>query len=130
MLRALFVALALLSTGAAHADYQSGSASKSCSGHIDGEYFYAYTYQYVYFQGRKIVQENHNFNLTGPFSGERFQLRNLSGPHVIYESARYFLAVPWQDGASIQYRPKFREDHIRGPEEGRSRRGGWQTLCR
>lgn len=127
MLRALVLATLMLTSTLARAE--SGSSSISCSGHIDGQYFYAYTYQYVYYRGRSIEQEQHQFQFQGFLDGENFRIRNLSGPHVIYESANYFLAVPFQSAAALKFREKYNDD-IRGPDErGRGSRG-WQTLCR
>jgi hypothetical protein len=105
----------------------TSALSKACSGKIKtcdhgsciDQPFYAYTYQFASVVGRKLVSESHTLSVSGELgTTDDYELRGVTGGHVIYEGPRYFLAAPYRAGGRSFAKAKL------GPVSG------WRTLCR
>jgi hypothetical protein len=77
--------------------------SKSCSGRIDGDYFYLYAYQYAYVYDGKVISESHSFSMTGLGNSSEYVLdtKEVHGNHLVYRGPKGFLLVPFVSGESI-----------------------------
>lgn len=96
--------LICLSFLSATAVAESGSMSKSCSGRLDGAYFYAYAYQYAYVYNGEVRTETHTFTFSGVLGNARdyvLESKRPYGNHLVYRGPKYTLLVPYVSGESI-----------------------------
>ena len=110
----------------------SDSTSGSCSDTIPKYgYFYAYTYQYAYFYNGVLENESHSFSFSGFLDDDNMDkatIASYNDKHVIYESANYYLAVPYRNGENLYFKDK--KAGIPGPgERNQCAENKWIKLC-
>ena len=111
-----------------HARADEGHASLSCNGNLTGRPYSIYWDQYVYVKNDVIQNENHSFSVGGFLLGQAFVPNQIiSGPFVIYQSADFYLAVPWKSNSyGVWIQPKVNVTNVRAVK-GTST--GWIKLC-
>lgn len=119
-----FVGVLVFNSHFAKANPYVSNAEVECDGEISQlGYFYAYTYQFVYFQSGILKKEAHTFSFAGALS----VLNNAREHGFFYEHALYAkgdleVAVPFAKGAGLYLKSPI----FVGPDTP----SGWRKICK
>lgn len=101
----------------------TSSAEVECEGQISQlGYFYAYTYQYVYFLNGALKNEVHTLSFAGALTALKdAKAVGIFYEHYVYEKGDLQIAVPFVEGAGLYLKsPRF---------EGPNSPPGWKKIC-